>query len=223
MMHMRIAHHLATEKSRGPKRLAMLIAVASLALPAALMLATPARANGVPTFVDLAYIEGLSNWGPTDATGTLELSFGEGFARLDASGLPALSGQTYQGWIVNSETNDAISIGAFNADTSDVVSYQGALPVITDFGFDLFIITVEPEPDDAPQPTVERSIGGRFTLLGDVPSDGGTPGDAQQTAPGELPNTGDPTLRTDLFRIGLLLTAIGLSIFVGMRVGRSRA
>jgi hypothetical protein len=172
--------------------------------------------------VPLAYIEGLSNWGPTDATGTVELSFAEGYARLDALGLPKLDSERYQGWIVNSESNDAISIGSFNADASEAIAYEGVLPVIADFGFDLFIITVEPDPDDAPQPTADRSIGGRFTLLGQVPGDGGTPGDVQ-TSPTQLPNTGDPTLVTDVARLSLLLAAIGLSLFIGLRLGRRRA
>jgi hypothetical protein len=197
---------------------------AAATLGGALLLLSPARAvaNGVPIAVPLAYIEGLSNWGPTDATGTVELSFAEGYARLDALGLPKLDSERYQGWIVNSESNDAISIGSFNADASEAIAYEGVLPVIADFGFDLFIITVEPDPDDAPQPTADRSIGGRFTLLGQVPGDGGTPGDVQ-TSPTQLPNTGDPTLVTDVARLSLLLAAIGLSLFIGLRLGRRRA
>ena len=201
-----------------------LLAVAGALLAAGLLLldSDRATANGVPIAVPLAYIEGLSNWGPAHATGTVELSFAEGYARLDALGLPRLDGERYQGWIVNSESNDAISIGSFNADAAATIAFEGALPAISDFGFDLFIITVEPEPDDVPQPTVDRSIGGRFSLLGQPPGDGGTPGDVQ-TAPTQLPNTGDPTRITDVTRISLLLAAIGISLFVGLRLGRRRA
>ena len=170
-----------------------LIAAVALALTAVVAVPERGSANGVPILVDLAYIDGLSNWGPTDADGTVELSFAEGYARLDAAGLPRLDTERYQGWIVNSESNDAISIGSFNADGGGVISFEGDVPALSDFGFDLFIITVEPSPDDAPQPTSDRSIGGRFTLLGAVPGDDGTPGDVQ-ASPGELPNTGDPTL-----------------------------
>ena len=200
------------------------LAVAGALLAAGLLLldSDRATANGVPIAVPLAYIEGLSNWGPADATGTVELSFAEGYARLDALGLPRLDGESYQGWIVNSESNDAISIGSFNADATETIAFEGTIPAISDFGFDLFIITVEPEPDDAPQPTVDRSIGGRFSLLGQLPGDGGTPGDVQ-TSPTQLPNTGDPTLITDVARMSLLLAAIGISLFVGLRLGRRRA
>lgn len=151
------------------------VALATLALVT--LAPGPALANGVPTFVTLSYLDGLSNWGPTDATGELELSFAEGYARIEAFGLPQLDGERYQGWLVNSESNDAISAGRFNADASGTVLYRGTLPAINDFGFDLFLITVELEPDDAPQPGGDRSIGGRFSLLGDTVPDGSSPAD----------------------------------------------
>ncbi len=186
-----------------------------------------ARANGVPTLVELSYLDGLSTWGPENATGELEISFAEGYARLRTSGLPELLGRAYQGWIVNSESYDAISIGRFNADARDEIEFEGALPTIAEFGFDLFIITVEPEPDDAPQPTGDRSIGGRFSLVGPDPNDSTSAADitagagvAQQ--PGQLPATGDFTLLTDIARVSLLLAAMALSLFVGLRLGRRR-
>ena len=196
-----------------------------------------ALANGVPTIVELSYLDGLSTWGPEDATGELEISFAEGYARLRTSGLPARLGRAYQGWIVNSESYDAISIGRFNADADDEVAFEGALPAITEFGFDLFIITVEPEPDDAPQPTGDRSIGGRFSLIGPDPNDRTSAADVTSAAdgtsgagatqqspqqPGELPATGDFTLLTDVARVSLLLAAMALSLFVGLRLGQKR-
>ncbi len=186
-----------------------------------------ARANGVPTIVELSYLDGLSTWGPEDATGELEISFAEGYARLSTFGLPQLPGRVYQGWIVNSESYDAISIGRFNADAEDEVAFEGALPTITEFGFDLFIITVEPDPDDAPQPTGDRSIGGRFSLVGPDPNDSTSTADITSGAgttqqPGQLPATGDFTLLADIGRVSLLLAAMALSLFVGLRLGRRR-
>ena len=181
-----------------------------------------AEANGVPTLVSLRYLEDLSNWGPTDATGELELSFAEGFARVKANGLERLTGESYQGWLVNSETNDAISIGRFNAGAAGSVTYEGTLPPIADFGFDLFIVTVEPDPDDAPQPHSQRSIGGYFDMVGPSAADGSTPSDVS-TAPTQLPNTGAPDLLSDVGRVSLLFAAMALSIFVGLRLGRRSA
>ena len=184
------------------------------------------HANGVPTFVPLSYLAGLSNWGPEEAVGELELSFAEGYARLTVAGLPRLAGTVYQGWLVNSESNDAISIGRFNADAGESISYEGTLPTITDFGFDLFLLTVEPEPDDAPQPTSNRSIGGRFALVGDTPADDTTPGDVSDAPgdvsaqPSELPDTGVADLLSDVKRTSLLIAVMALSLFAGVRLGR---
>ena len=172
--------------------------------------------------MSLRYLDDLSNWGPTDATGELELSFAEGFARLNAQGLDRLTSETYQGWLVNSETNDAISIGRFNATAAGALAYEGTLPPIADFGFDLFIVTVEPDPDDAPQPHSQRSIGGYFDLVGPSAADGSTPSDVS-SQPSQLPNTGAPGLLTDIGRVSLLLAAMALSIFVGLRMGRRSA
>ena len=48
---------------------AVVLAIAALGLTAV----QPARANGVPLLVDLTYLTRLSNWGPKEASGTLEL------------------------------------------------------------------------------------------------------------------------------------------------------
>lgn len=197
-------------------------------LSGALLMAGPltgtARANGVPTLVNLSYID-LSNWGPEDATGTTELLFAEGLVNISIAGLPELSDERYQGWLVNSQVGDAITVGRFNADAFGVVSYQGVLPPIADFGFDLFIVTVETEPDDAPQPSETRSIGGYFTLVGEASSDvtGTDSSSGATTAPSELPATGDFALHSDIVRVSLLLAVMSLSVFVALRLGRRPA
>ncbi|MEI7925030.1 MAG: anti-sigma factor [Chloroflexota bacterium] len=204
-----------------------------VAIGAALVLAlvpfTLAHANGVPMSVNLSYMD-LSNFGSKDATGKADLLFAEGIVKVTASGLPALTNQRYQAWLVNSEQGDAISAGRFNADASGKVTFQGTLPPISSFGFDLFIITVEPEPDDAPQPSNNRSIGGRFSLVGQRGVDGvregstTAPGAAGGAgAPSQLPNTGDADWHMDLIRAGALAGIMGLSIFIGMRLSRRRA
>jgi hypothetical protein len=180
------------------------------------------HANGVPTIVKLAYLDDLSNWGPREATGTLELALGEGYAKVDAAGMQRLDRKRYQGWLVNSQSNDAISVGTFNATANGGVTHRGTLPPLSNFGFDLFILTVEPEPDDAPQPTSERSIGGRFSLVGQRIADGSLPGEVLG-GPRTLPNTGDGSWQADLLRAGLLLAALGLSLGAGLRLGRRQA
>lgn len=198
-------------------------ALVALALLGVIVIpAGTARANGVPVPVELKYID-LSNWGPEDATGNAELMFAEGILRLEASGLERLSGRLYQVWLVNSEAGDAISGGRFNAAVDGSVDFTGTLPPLSDFGFDLLILTVESEPDDAPQPTEDRSIGGYFSLVGQPGADGNQAAAGGLGAPGQLPNTGDPDLIADLVRFGALLGAMFLSVFVGLRLGRRAA
>lgn len=200
----------------------LLLAVAAAGLLAVLgPFAGTARSNGVPTLVELSYID-LSNSGPEDASGVAELIFAEGIVRIDATGLPMLTDERYQGWLVNSEAGDAISAGRFNASADGVVDYEGVLPPIADFGFDLFILTVEPEPDDAPQPTEQRSIGGYFTLIG-LPGADGSTSETALNSPGELPATGDFTLNSDLFRIGVLSVLMAASVAVALRLSRRTA
>ncbi len=193
---------------------------APFALAALLALAPVARveANGVPTSVVLKYID-LSNWGPKDASGKADLLLAEGIVRVSAQGLLPLTTQRYQAWLVSSQSGDAISAGRFNADASGKVSFQGTLPPIANFGFDLFIVTVEPEPDDAPQPSSTRSIGGYFSLVGQRAPDGTREGGA----PGQLPNTGDEAFRGDLLRAAGLVAVMAVSIFIGMQLNRRRA
>lgn len=185
------------------------------------------RANGVPTIISLSYIEGLSTWGPEDATGEVEISFSEGYARVTASGLPALGeDRDYQGWLVNSDSNAAVTIGRFDADEDGTISFDGSLPAIDEFGFDLFLITVEPDPDEGLQPTADRTIGGYFSLVGPTPTDDGSAADTGTTAitiqqPSDLPSTGDPALITDITRIALLGAAVIASLFFGLRLARS--
>jgi hypothetical protein len=136
-----------------------------------------------------------------------------------ATRLPKLEHERYQGWLVNSETNNAISVGRFSADDAGVAVLDGTLPLISDFGFDLFIITVEPDPDDAPQPTDRRSIGGRFALTSTGERQ---PGDVTNR-PGQLPSTGAPAFLPDALRGVALLGALGVSAVLGVRLGRRSA
>ena len=209
-----------------------IVVAAATALALAVVAMSPltrvshAHANGVPTLVRLSYLEGLSNFGPKDASGTLELSLGEGYAKVDAVGLPKLTAQKYQGWLVNSQSNDAVSIGTFSAG-AQTTSYKGTLPTVPNFGFDLFLITVEPDPDDAPTPSSQRSIGGHFSLIGQRNPDGTladpATGGGINGGPRALPNTGDGSLTADLVRVSALIGTLGIAGVAAVRLGRRHA
>ncbi len=144
------------------------------------LVAQPAHANGVPQLVKLTYLEDLSSWGPKDAEGVLEFSFAEGFLSLEAVGLPRLVGQAYEGWLVRSATNEAISVGQFNAGSDNQASYDVRLPRISDYSLDLFIVTVESLSDPSEGPSEQRSIGGFFSVLDPVAEE------SQHSETGEL-------------------------------------
>ncbi len=199
------------------------LAVLALALAALLFgtgAASPARANGVPLRIPLSYLAGLSNWGPTDASGSVEMSFAEGIVKLDAHGLPQLNGQQYQLWLVKSATNKAFSLGTFNADASGAVSYAGKISGIDGYDYDLVQITVEPVPDPDPAPAAQRSIGGFFTPIKQV--DNGTGGITSDVMPATLPNTGDapaavstPTAhRLSRHALGVVLIGVGAVVLI---------
>lgn len=155
-----------------------------LAIALAFLAASPrtASANGVPQLVKLSYVEGISTWGPTSAEGVLEFSFAEGFLRLEAEGLPRLVGQAYEGWLVRSISNEALSVGQFNAAADETIVYEALLPPISDYSLDFFVLTVESLSNDDADPSRDRSIGGFFNVL--APEE---PGNPSEIAPGAPP------------------------------------
>lgn len=162
----------------------------ALALLAALVLVPSAvRANGVPIRIPLTYVNGLSNWGPVDARGEAEVALAEAIVKLDARGLPVLTGETYQVWLAKSGTNKAISVGTFNAAPDGTAGFTGKLTGLDGYDYDLVLLTVEPLADPDPAPSAKRSIGGYFSPL--KKQDSSAPGIAADTQPATLPNTGD--------------------------------
>lgn len=138
------------------------------------------RANGAPIKIVLTYLNGVSNWGPQGATGVAELVMSEGEARVSASGLPQLSGETYVAWLVNTATNQAMSLGSFNADSSGNARLDRVLPqAIPQAGWNLLLLTVEPAGAAPAAP------GQRHTIAGYFPGPVGT-----GQAPVQLPRTG---------------------------------
>ncbi|MBI2939778.1 MAG: hypothetical protein HYY04_05005 [Chloroflexi bacterium] len=120
-----------------------------------------AMANGTPVRINLRYLSGISNYGPTNAIGVVEIVLIEGDVRVDLRGLPKLNGELYQAWLVNSASGDRLSIGKFNAG-EDGSAYLESVLDLTDQHFDLAVISIEPEPDPSPNPDARLSIAGFF-------------------------------------------------------------
>lgn len=90
------------------------------------------------------------------------MSFAAALIRIDVRGLPALTGETYQAWLVKSATNQAVPVGAFPGDPGGIAGYTGKLTNLEGYDYDLLMITVEPVADTDPGPSARRVVGGFF-------------------------------------------------------------
>lgn len=198
--------------------------VQTLALAAALGLAMPvgpALANGNPVSIVLSYLNGVSNWGPTNATGVAEMVPREGEARITVTGLSRLNGEQYVVWIMNSGTREMMSLGGFNTAENGV----GRLELTTkdpfpDRGWDTVFISVEAAGAVPAQAGNRRGIAGRWPIPG-----------TQVGKPEVLPNTGgvaaipaNAPLAPSTWQIvlGGLILAIVVSGALGYRLARTK-
>ncbi len=202
--------------AKGVWRLAPLLAV--LLVTASVWSAARVYANGVPQLVKLTYVAGLSNFGPQQASGVAEFSFSEGYLKLSASGLSRLQGAKYHVWLIKSRQNDALDVGAFEAQPDGSAHFEANLPAADYSEFDLVLLTVEDEPDRSPEPSERRAIGGYFSVVRD-PNVTLTSGQTQPrgSGPDTLPNTGDADYLASTRRGGLLIGGLSMAmVLVGL-------
>ena len=145
--------------------------------------ASGARADATPTQIVLLYMPAVSTTGTPAASGVAELVLPEGEARISATGLPRLEGaQQYVAWVVDTEANAFLRLGAFNTDQSTgAAHFEQVLPdpIPTTRHWNLLLLTVE----DGPTPD---HPGARHSLAGMFPPSG------TDLVPELLPNTGGP-------------------------------
>lgn len=168
-----------------------------------LLAATPATANGAPIKIFLNYLPEFSNYGSTGATGVALISIGEAWVDIQAEGLPQLSGQLYEAWLVTAETNDMISLGKFNADASERVAYHVEFEQLPAADYRYLFISVETDPDPDPAADARRTIAGVFpnaeviqATVAPTPTlaPGITPTPGAPATPAALPVTGEVVL-----------------------------
>jgi hypothetical protein len=199
-------------------------ALALLSAAALLFGAGAAHANGVPQRIRLAYLDGVSNWGPKDAEGVVSLSFAEAYARIDVSRLVAEPGFVYEAWLVNPAGN-ALFVGALTVDGSGVGGAEAKINGLERYDYDLFVITARSATTPAGTLPNEKSIAGRFAPPQDTPVSQGA-GDQQQNQSGNVPRVlpetgerpagdGSPFANPRFLAAGAL-AAGGLAIF-GLR------
>lgn len=181
-----------------------------------LIMAVPARANGAPKKIFLNYLPEYSNYGPTNASGVALVSIGEAWVDLQAEGLPQLSGQLYEAWLVKAGTDEMLSLGKFNADADGRVTYYKELDQIPEAEYRYFVITVEPDPDANPAAEARRSIAGVFPsaelqVVSGTPTPTLVPGVTPTPgAPANLPVTGSIFSDLEIWHLGIAVLGLGL-------------
>ena len=150
-------------------------------------------ANGVPQLVKLSYLDGISNWGPTDGEGVLEFSFAEAYARVDVKNLDPQDGYQYEAWMTG-PGGENLFVGELAVDVDGIGAIDVSLSnEIDSIEFDTFVIAGrEVVADEEPTPeTMEMpetiSIAGQFEVL-DAESNDGT---SNEVRPDVLPYTGE--------------------------------
>jgi hypothetical protein len=201
----------------------LIINLQAVVLAIAIAFSLPApwtHANGNPVSIVLSYVNGVSNTGPTSATGVAELVPREGEARVTVAGLNKLSGEQYVVWIMNSATNERMGIGGFNTDDNGV----GKLEQFTrdawpDKGWDTVYVSIEAAGAIPAQSSNRRTIAGKWPIPGTQQGAG---------APAELPATGGVPVQAPAPAtapwgavLGGLLLAIAVSALIGFRLARS--
>lgn len=174
----------------------------------------PASANGAPVKIFLNYLPEVSNYGPTDATGVALVSIGEAWVELTAEGLPQLTDELYEAWLVSAEDDQMISLGKFNANAEGQVDYFAEFEQLPPIDYRLFVITVEVDPDPDPQADTRQTLAGFFPnpellIVSGTPTPTLPPGVTPTPgAPATLPVTGNTGFGFRVLSIGLLVMGL---------------
>jgi hypothetical protein len=186
--------------------------------------ATPARANGTPIKIVLSHLNGVSNWGPRNATGVAELITSEGEVRLTAAGMEKLPDNVeYQLWIT-AGTSDRMRLGVVEVNSAGVGRMDTVIPGgIPEKQWDLMVTTVEAKGSQPAAPGENRSIAGRFSMTQGggapprvLPNTGGDQPTASSPPPGLLGLSNGGTVLLVLLVVGAIGFALGR---VGSRRG----
>lgn len=212
--------------------LCMLVVVSLFGLP--WLDAEDVSANGAPVKVVLTYLPEMSNFGPANATGVAEIVMKEGTVTLSVVGLPPLSADTYNGWLLNTRTSEVLNVARFNTDQAQTAKTQAVLPAeIPEKGWNLFLVTVETKGQVSQAPGGRKSIGGYFPDSAEakrapaqLPKTGGdTDPEAAQANPPAPPaasKTSQPGASgNNAFAYGAIaLAALGVGVFTGRKMRR---
>jgi hypothetical protein len=202
--------------------LSAIVLVAGLALGAV----TSASANGAPIKIQLSRLPNIVNYGArNEARGEAQITAVEGDVTVTLVGLERLTNELYQAWLFNTKTGEQLSVAKFNV-TADGTAKNQSIITFGNREFDLFVITVEPEPDLGPNADSRIVLAGYWP--GREPLAAGATAAAQAASaastvpagativstqlPTGLPRTGGPGFQA--LAAALLVLGLGAAFFL---------
>jgi hypothetical protein len=207
---------------------------AGILLAGVVLLLSPisAQAEETPITVPLAYVVNYSNYGPTTATGTAEVWRNDAEVRLYVDGLPVLSNQKYQCWLVNQKAGTFLQVGSpFNVSSNGSAVVDVALHGSLSSDYNMVLITIQPDPDITPgTPSKKYSIAGYYQgnsavqqQVQHLPDTGANaehpPFEQQQISPGKTVNAENSS--PHLLAYGFLGVAICSLVFLILKALRT--
>jgi hypothetical protein len=111
-------------------------------------------------------------------------------------------------------------VGEIATDSAGIGVLDTKIEGLSSYDYNLFVVSARKDGDEGHAPPADRSIAGRFTVIGD---EGATA--AGDVRPSQLPETGEEPGMTTQERLGRTITiaaASGGLAFVGMRILRRR-
>ena len=153
--------------------------------------------------INLQYMEGTSNWGPTNVYGSATLWPQEQLATISVHLLPhLLGGQQYWWWVTNSQTGKALRLGSFDTSFAGDGSQDVFLSKNLPLGANELVVTVWHPGDSTNVPGLDRSVAGLIpippaptpTAVPGVPNSGPYASTLPTGIPGVITNPGhDPS------------------------------
>ncbi|MHB0874962.1 MAG: hypothetical protein ACYC5O_02835 [Anaerolineae bacterium] len=143
------------------KRTSLLLAIAVLGSLLFALWPTGVVANGGTISAYLSVLPEVCNWGTTDASGQASVNVSEGRVEITARGLPALSDDVYEAWLVTPGLAQWVSVGRLVA-AGGPIDYLAQIDEIPDLEYRYLVITVEPAEGDTGEPSGRNAIAGAF-------------------------------------------------------------
>lgn len=113
-----------------------------------------------PASATLTYMSGISNWGPTKATGLALVWRNQAEVRVTVANLPVLKGAVYGVWLVDLNGKKMIPAGHLNTGSDGTAEMDSNLPGKIPSNYTLVMLTYQPGDGSNMQSSNQNSIAG---------------------------------------------------------------